>query len=176
MAALTGSLPQQALLVTGPDDIALAQAALAQCTGAALFHLVNPPGWGAAWWQALTGDLAAPLLPLFDAAGESGSALEALYAGCRDVALDDAHLPPPAIASLADIARQLGARLHPRPAGYIPVPRSNNPDWKARWLAEWLDAAAASGYGQGTKGQDTGTGALPSSALPPSAPPAPHPS
>lgn len=163
-AGAAAPLPQVALPVTGPDDITLAKAALAHRAGAALLVLVNPPGWGAGWWQALTGELTAPLVPLFDAGEESGAALEALYAGCRDVAVDSARLPPLAAESLADIARQTGARLHPRPADLILVPRSNNPDWKARWLAEWLDAAAASGYGQGMKQQDGNARAMPSSA------------
>ncbi|WP_445681160.1 hypothetical protein [Radicibacter daui] len=174
MAGAPVPLPQVALLVTGPDDIALAKAALAHRAGAALLVLVSPPGWGAGWWQALTGDLAAPLVALFDAGEESGSVLAALHAGCRDVAVESGRLPPLAAESLADIARQTGARLHPRPAGHIPVPRSNNPDWKARWLAEWLDAAAASGYGQGMKQQDGAADPMPSSPLPSSA--ASHPS
>jgi hypothetical protein len=170
MSAQTAPLPQHALLVTGPDDILLAKTALAHCTGAVLLVLTNPPGWGAAWWRALTSGLDPQLLPVFDAAEDGGCALEALYAGCRHVGLDTSRLPANATVSLADIARQTGASLHPRPAALIPVPESNNIEWKARRLAEWLDAAAASGYAHDTNHQDSVAGSMPPSGT------GPHPS
>ncbi len=96
---LTGA--HQPRVVCGQRDV---EQALAE--GAC--WLLSPPGWGPAWWMALTGALPSHIRPIYDAGTAPGVALAALRAGCRWVQID---APTTIIAKLTAIAAQYGATL-----------------------------------------------------------------
>lgn len=114
----------RAILIHGIDDIraALTAAAAPLNEQAVPLLLVSIPGaglvLGAGWWRALQDamDAACPGTrpPLIlDCADAAGRALEALAAGVRHVALDDAALAPGVWPRVAAIASAQGATLHP---------------------------------------------------------------
>ncbi|MEE3626952.1 hypothetical protein UCD39_23735 [Nitrospirillum sp. BR 11752] len=101
-----------------------ARAALTAAAGVPV-RLVSAPdaagALGAGGWRALLDRIAAefpgaPLMAVLDCGDAAGHAVAALAAGIPDIAFSGEHA---ATARLADIARSLGARLHPAEGGEV---------------------------------------------------------